>query len=337
MKRAIISLSVLLLVCIVTGCADKAEKAKDNEPIKIGVLVWPGYAHSYIAQEKGVFEKNGVKVELILNESYVEVLESYKNGDTDGVFTLLPDVVVMDSEGVSSKIVYIPDLTVTADGIVAKPEYNSLADLKGKKIGFEGINSFSHVFTVHAIESEGLKECDVFFENIPAMEILDALEEGRIDAGHTWVPVLTQAQEKGYKVLAYSSGILPSVIVDVLVFNSKTVRQRPDDVQSIIKSLLEARDFIFSNRAEAIKIMAKAEGMTEKEIVSGIDGIRFPDLEENMEILKKSEKDTSLYTSGKTISDFYLNRGQLSRKPNLDEMIEPRFINELAKNRGINK
>ncbi|MFC1624362.1 ABC transporter substrate-binding protein [Candidatus Omnitrophota bacterium] len=329
MRKTLGLLTVLLVVCIVAGCAQQAVERK--EPIKIGVLVWPGYAHSYIAQEKGFFEENGVNVELLLSEGYIDVLNLYKDGDVDGIFTLLPDVVIMDSEGVSTKIVYIPDLTVTADGIVAKPEYNSLVDLRGKKIGIEGINSFAHVFALQVLEAEGLKEGDVYFENIPAMEILDALEEGRIEAGHTWVPVLTQAQEKGYKVLAYSSGILPAVIVDVLAFNSKIIRERPDGIQAIIKSLLEARDFIFSNKNEAIKIMAEANGMTEEEMVSGIDGIHFPDLEENKELLEKSEKDTSLYASGQIIAEFYLERGQLSRIPEFDKIIEPRFVNNMRR------
>ena len=327
--RIIAVLAVIIFVfCAVTEFPEKA-RATEKKPIKIAVLVWPGYAHSYIAQEKGFFAKYEVNVELILREGYIEVLDLCKNGEVDGVFTLLPDVVILNSEGILLKIVYVPDLTISADGIIGKPEFNSLEDLEGRMIGFEGVNSFAHLFVLQALESVGLKEEDVQFKNIPAKDVPKALEDDRIDAGHTWEPFMSKAKENGYKVLAYSSGISPGVIVDVLVFNSDIIEKRPDDIKSIIKALLEAKDFIYSDRDEAIKIMAEAEGMSKEEMVSGLSGIRFPDLKENVEILNKSEKSTSLYASGEVISKFYLERGQLSETPYFDKIIEPKFVNQL--------
>jgi len=65
MKRIIIFLTILFLICIATGCADKAEKAKKDSPIRIALNVWPGYAYVFIAQEKGFYKENKVDVELI--------------------------------------------------------------------------------------------------------------------------------------------------------------------------------------------------------------------------------------------------------------------------------
>ncbi len=335
MRGKIMRIMAVLLVIISFFCAvtDFPEEvnAADKETVKIAVLVWPGYAHSYIAQEKGFFTKYDVEVELILRDEYIEVLELYKNGDVDGLFTLLSDVVILNSEGILSKLVYVPDLTVSADGIMGKPEFNSLEDLEGRMIGFEGVNSFSHLFVLQALESAGLQEEDVYFKNILAKDVPKALEDGRIDAGHTWEPFMSKAREKGYKALAYSSGISPGVIVDVLAFNSDIVEKRPDDIKSIIKALLEAKNFIYSDKDEAIKIMAEAEGMSKEEMLSGMNGIRFPDLKENVKILKKSEDATSLYASGEVISKFYLERGQLSEIPDFDDIIEPKFINQLSR------
>jgi NitT/TauT family transport system substrate-binding protein len=309
----------------VAGCNQEAP-SPEEKPLRIAVLVWPGYAHAYVAQKKGFFEEKGVKVELTLKENYVDVLDLYKDGQVDGVFTLLPDVVMMTSQGVSARIAYIPDLTVTADGIVGKPEFDSLAELKGKTVAFEGMNSFAHVFVQQALEEAGLKEGEVRFKNMPAMEVLSVLEAGEIDAGHTWEPVITRAKAKGYKVLAYSSGVLPAVIVDVLAFSAATVSERPADIRAVVASLLKARDFVMSNREEAVAIMAEAEGMSEEEMASGLDGIRLPDLEENRTMLRRSDESTSLYASARVVTDFYMKRGQLSVSPDLDEIIDPRFL-----------
>lgn len=336
MKRIIIFLSILLLICVVTGCADKAEKAKDNEPIKIGLIVWPGYAHAFIAEEKGIFEKNGVNVELVLKKGISNLLETYKNGEIDGILILVPDVIMFNAEGVPTRIVCVIDYSDTGDVIVGRAEYNSLADLKGKTVSFEGVNTFSHMFVLKALENAGLNEADVRFENVATQGFLKSMEEGRIDAGHAWNPTKSQALKAGYKILA-DAGDTPGVLTDILAFNSKIIKERPEKIRAIVKSMLEARDFVYTNRAEAIAIMAKAEGTTEEEMADGVDGVHHPDLKENVEAMKKTEKSTSVYYVGEYVAGFFLNRGQLSQKPNFDEIIEPRFINELAGNEEINK
>jgi NitT/TauT family transport system substrate-binding protein len=181
-----------------------------------------------------------------------------------------------------------------------------------------------------ALEKSGVKEHEVRFEVVPAMDVPMAMEKGIIDAGHTWEPAKTAAIKKGYKVLAEAQYV-PGLITDVLVFNARVIKKRPDEIKAIVKSLLEARDFLYAHKEEAIKIMAKNEDMSEAEMQEGVSGVHHPDLKENLRAMQKSDETYSLFGSGKIIADFYLKRGQLSRLPNLDKIIEPRFVEELGK------
>ena len=52
-----------------------------NPPIKIAINEWPGYAHAFVAQEKGIFEKNGVAVELIFDIDYSTSQQRYIDGE----------------------------------------------------------------------------------------------------------------------------------------------------------------------------------------------------------------------------------------------------------------
>jgi len=70
--------------------------------------------------------------------------------------------------------------------------------------------------------------------------------------------------------------------------------------------------------------------MSKEEMGKGIDGVRQLDLKENIKEMQKSGKMVSLYGSGKMIIDFFLSRGQLSQLPDLDEIIEPKFVIELS-------
>jgi NitT/TauT family transport system substrate-binding protein len=186
------------------------------------------------------------------------------------------------------------------------------------------------MFTLNALKKAGIEETDVRFENIPAMDVLTALKEGRIDAGHTWESVTSQALKMGYKILG-KAGDIPGIITDVLAFNKEVIQKRPDDIERIVKSLLEAKDFIYSNRDEALGIMSKAEGMSREEVERGIKGVHHLDLKENVKAMTRSKEMTSLYGSGEMVADFYINRGQLSQMLDLDEMVEPGFVKNIAK------
>lgn len=299
------------------------------ETIKIGINVWPGYSHAFIAQEMGFFEKNNVDVELILDKEYSETQNLYLNGKVDGVFEVFSDSIFHNFEGVDTKIVYVADYSTSGDVIVGIG--NSLSELKGKKIGVEGFNSFSHIFVLKALENAGLTEKDVEFVSVPAHNVLLYLEDGKIHAGHTWEPTKSNAIKKNYKVLA-EAGEIPGIITDVLAFNKKIIQERPEDIKSIVKSILEARDFIQTNRDEAISIMAEQTGMSFEEMEKGVMGVYHPNLEENVNTMVNSEDSTSLLTTGRFIANFYWERGQINKIPDFDEMIEPTFIMQIAAN-----
>ncbi|SMC70896.1 NitT/TauT family transport system substrate-binding protein [Desulfocicer vacuolatum DSM 3385] len=336
MEKTIIVVNVLLLICINAGCADKIEEIKKNASIRIVLNPWPGYAHLFIAKEKGYFKENNVDIELVFKEDATISRETYKNGEVDGICMLLPDVIMLNVQNIPTKIVYVADYSNTGDVIIGRDNYNSLTDLKGKTVSFEGINTFSHMFVLKALENVGLSEIDVRFKNVIAGDVLKALKEGRIDAGHTWSPTKVKALNAGYKILG-TAGDTPGVITDVLAFSSKVIKKRPAKILAVVKSILQARAFVHTNKQEAIAIMAKAESMSEAEMLDGIDGVYQPDLQGNVEAMKKKENMTSIYYSGEHVVRFFLNRGQLSHEPNLDEMIEPGFINELAGNQIIKK
>jgi len=305
------------------GCAKKPVPKK---PIKISLNVWLGYAYAFLAQDKGFFKKNNVDVELILKQSTPESLELFTNGDVDGCFDILGDIIMINAKGIPAKIACVVDYSDTGDVIIGRPEIKSLAELKGKTISFEGVNTFSHIFVVSVLEKAGLSESDVKFANISAHDVLAALDESSIDAGHTWEPTKTQALKKGYKIFA-KAGDFPGLITDVLVFTPLIIKERPDEIRAIIKSLSEARDYLKDNREEAVTIMADKMGMSKEEMTAGVNGLYQPSLKENLEFLTSP---VLLYGSVKTIMDFYLKRGQFSRIIEADEIVEPRFIKELT-------
>jgi len=322
-----LSICICALLSAGAGCAKKpAPKA----PIKISINVWPGYAFAYLAQEKGFFKKNNVAVELILGETFSESMKFFTDGDVDGCFAVFANIIMINANGIPARVVCIIDYSNTGDVIIGRPQIQSLAGLKGKTVSFEGVNTFSQIFVLNALEKAGLSASDVRCANVKVFDVLTALEENRIDAGHTWEPVKSQALKKGYKILAVA-GDSPGIITDVLAFSTGIIKERPDDIRAIVKSLFEALDYLKGHRDEAVKIMADKMGMSAEEMVSGIEGVYQPDLNENLSLLTTTTTTMpSLYNAGRFIADFYLHRGQLLHDVDIKEVIEPKFIEELT-------
>lgn len=138
----------LVVVCVTPGEAN----ATSGEPIRLGVKVWAPDFFSYVAQEKGFFEKNNVNVELTLVQDYLEILSAYFDGNFDGMIPVYSDVIYQNSQGMNSRVVYAIDFSNTGDVIIGTGNNSSsnstLADVKGKKVSVEGINTFSHLFVL---------------------------------------------------------------------------------------------------------------------------------------------------------------------------------------------
>ena len=340
--RQIVVTSFVAMICLgLVFTTIASANAITGEPIKLGLNVWVTDFLPFIAQEKGFFEKNNVNVQLTLVPDYLQMIDGYYAGQFDGIMGVYADVIFQHSQGTDSKVVFAVDYSDTADVIVGKPNGNNttvnstnytLAQVQGKKIGVQGINSFSHLFILKALEKAGLNEGDVEFVDVPAQNVTQALEKGEIVAGHTYEPYTLEALKKGYKIL-FTAGSIPGIINTVLAFRSDVVEHRPGDIQAIVKSLVEAEDYYKSNKADALKIMSLKSGIGESDIVSGFDGIKVLSLSDNINTAmnSKSNDTASLYVTGNEISTFFVNRGQISDVPDIAKIIDPGFAVVLFK------
>jgi NitT/TauT family transport system substrate-binding protein len=308
---------------------------QQTRPIKIAFSPWVGDAPLVLAADK-FFKQNNVLVQLILTENFPKAEELYLNGSVDGLSSVYTNTIFHNSEGINSRLVWVYDYSDTADAIVALKNITTVADLKGKKIGIEGINSFSNIFVLQALANAGLYEKDVQFEDIPAQDVLKALNNRQIAAGHTWGPTKLAAVQKGYRILATAKDV-PGIIADVLIFNSKIVEKRPDDIQAIVRSIIEGKEYLDNNKEQSLQILSNFFNMSRQEVLEGFEGIRLLGLKDNVEAMNKSaggggssSSNLTLYHSGDIIAKYLLDRGQIRQIPHFDEIIDPKFVNTAA-------
>ncbi len=328
-KSAIIAVVIAVVVIgglVVYSTSTNISEVSSKSPIKIAINEWPGYAYVFVALEKGFFEKNGVDVELVFDRDYTVSQQRFSDGEVDGIFEVLSDTMFRNTQGIEAKVVYLTDYSETGDVIVGS--VNSIEELHGKTIGVEGVNTFSHIFALRTIESYGMTEADISFEIVLASDVVKKIDDGVIQAGHTWEPTKTEAIEKGYHILS-NAGDFPYLVTDVLVFDQNTITERPDEILKIIKTITEVEQFLKSNPDESLRIMAEAENMSVESMAAGVEGVFMTDLEENFRVMNPSN-DPILKNTINEIGKFYFERGQVSHIPEFDEIIEARFVNELS-------
>lgn len=315
-----LSLSLVYFISYLDIDFEQGEK----EPIGIIMNAWPGYSHPLLALEKKYFRKEGVYVNINLVQDYLSMINGFETGDYDGFFGVYSDAILFSAKGIPVKVVYVSDFSEGGDVIISNPEIKRIEDLKGKTISVVELNSFSHLFVLRLLEKYGLEESDVNIVEFSDSEVLRLLEEGKIDAGHTWEPTQSEALARGYNLLATSKEI-PGAITDVFVLREEIIKERPKDVQKIVDGLFKAIEFMNKNPEDTYLVISRKTGVGPKEISEGIKGINLLDKEENINVFTKSNMN-SLYKNGEFISDFFVERNITDSPVNIDELLVPDFV-----------
>ncbi len=316
-------LTALLLVFFVSACSPQ------RPPIRIAISAWAGVEPAELAAQLGYYEKRGVEVELVRFSAYSDSIEALVDDKVDGGMHTLDDAIRYFSTGRDVRVVLLTDYSYGGDGLVAHPGIESLADLRGTKIGVE-IGTVGHLSLLKILELGGLTTDDVTIISIPAWEVQQSMLDGKIDAGVTWEPYLTSTAEMmGGKVLI-TSREYPETIITSMVFDATVVAERPDDVQKVVAAYFDALEYIKKNPQDAYQRMGQAESLSAAEFESHVAGIQYLDLAANLDLFG-TEGEGRAYDQTNTIAQFLFEQDIVKSLPNASQLLEPLFIREVSK------
>ncbi len=293
------------------------------EPLKIGYSDWPGWVAWEVALEKEFFKEAGVSVTFEWFD-YVASMDAFAAGQLDAVPMTNGDTLVTGATGAKGVMILLNDYSNGNDIVVGAPGIDSIADLKGKKVGVE-IGFVSHLLLLNALEKAGLTEDDVELVNVPTNETPQVLASGDVSAIVAWQPNSGQAltQVAGSKAL-YTSADEPGLIYDVLAVSPSSLASRPDDWSKVIDVWYKTVDYILDpkTREEAISIMASRVGVTAEEYKPILQGTKILSLAEAKAFFKKSDGFKSLYGSTKIADEFNLKYGVYKESQDIDSYID---------------
>ena len=127
-----------------------------------------------------LFEENGLQVEIIQVRSQIANTAMY-SGEVQYVAGVGPASVSATLRGMPSRAVWFATDQLIYS-LVARPEFQSVRDLRNKKIGVTGLGGTQHVALQVALESMGENPKNFVYLALGAPQLLPALEAGTIDA-----------------------------------------------------------------------------------------------------------------------------------------------------------
>jgi NitT/TauT family transport system substrate-binding protein len=326
--------AALCCAILLLAPACKREKAapvsNDAYPgtFTIGLSSWIGYAPLFVAQEKGFFEKNGLKVEIQKIESGSDRRSALAANRIQGMASTVDAVVIAVANGIPITQVLALDMSNGGDGLVAKREFNSLKDLLGKSIALDTSGVASYFWFHVLLKQEGLTIDQFNIQSMGAGDAGAAFVAGRVDAALTWQPWLTRASETSFGKVLISSAESPGVITDSLSIRRDIIQQYPGAVQAIVNGWIEAVAYTKTNPAEANGIMAQAMGQTVEEFVATLPDVLFYDGPGNIAYLGAPGQRGEINDILEMAADLWLSMGEIPVKPDIASLVDYSFVNK---------
>ncbi len=314
MRGAKILLMALFLGLSLSACSRP-------EPMRIAISAWAGVEVAELAARLGLYEKHGVSVQMIRFSVYSDALAALRDGKVQAGMQTLDDAIRQAAAGRNLRVILATDASFGGDGLVVRAGVDSLAKLRGLRVGAE-IGTVGHYSLLKILERAGLTLEDITVVSIPAWEIREAFRAGTIDAGVTWEPYLTAtAQEIGGSVLITSRDY-PETIITTMAVDAAVAAKRPGDVRRVAAAYFEAFDYLRAHPEEAHALMALAEGVSEAEFAAHAEGLRYLDLDANRVLFERGR----LAVLTRDIAEFLLRQGVIRSLPEAGALLDGSFL-----------
>ncbi|WP_081736545.1 ABC transporter substrate-binding protein [Amycolatopsis orientalis] len=311
-------------VTALSACSDTSTAASGTK-LTIGYSAWPGWFPWAVAQEKGLFEKNGVNVDLKWFDSYTESINALSSGAIDANSQTLNDTLASVSGGAKLSVVLVNDNSTGNDKIIAREGITGVADLKGKKVAVEQ-GTVDHYLLLLALQEAKLTEKDIELVPLLTDAAAAAFVGGQVDAVAAFAPFTSKALERpGSRAIA-TSAEFPGAIPDHLVVSEQLSKERKKEVQALVTTWFQTIDWIKQNKDEAVKIMSKRGAVTTDEYKTYDAGTTIFTKQQNLDAFTPGVTPAHLNFQAGKIADFMVSTGLAQTRPNFDGLFDDQYV-----------
>ena len=318
-------LATLMLLGLAGSSLTACTKPANEAPVRVGYSAWPGWIPLKVTEDKGIFEREGVPVNLQWFDGYLDSINALNAGQLDCNSQTLGDTISSIAGGADLQVVLTNDYSTGNDQIIAAPGINSVAELKGKRVAAEE-GTVDHYLLLLGLKKAGLSASDITFVPLETGAAAAAFVAGKVDAVGVFAPFTTQALKRPGSTTLFSSKDFPGAISDHLVCRKEFVANNPEKVQKLVDAWFATLKEIKAEPGPSLAIMAARAGVTEPEYTAYDAGTTILTLEQNKQAFKPGDTMQSLPFAAKEIGLFLQEVGLAQTDPPLEGVLQPQFV-----------
>lgn len=215
----------------------------------------------WIAQEKGLFAKHGVDMEVVYLRSSPLQMTALSTGEVQFAASGGSPFLFAVSGGQDLKIIAGQGNRLYYH-LVVRPEIKEAKDLRGKRFGVTNIGGTTWMATYLTLEHLGLDATRdrISINGLGNQTILaQAVEAGNIDAT-LLDPFLSRGpKSKGLTVLVDLYRAKIPFMSGTVAVSGNYLREHPEVVEAVLKALIEAQAFVAApaNRSAVLQTMSR--------------------------------------------------------------------------------
>jgi NitT/TauT family transport system substrate-binding protein len=241
----------LLIVLSLWSCSGKKESITIGRPVSdSGTLI-------FIADDHHFFEANGIKVTQKDYDTGLAAIDGLLNNEIDlsggGEFPLV--VKALENARISIIGSYARSFNTYLVARVDKGIRHE-ANLRGKRVGLPQ-RTIPEFYLGRFLDLHGMSIRNVTLTNLTPKQAVGAIADGAVDAVVVWEPYVSQMKERlSNRIVSWSvhSG---QAQYSVLVGRNDWVKQNSELVKRVLKSLMQAEEYVARHPTEAEAILKK--------------------------------------------------------------------------------
>lgn len=326
MKKSLF-LALLLITLLASACAPAPTPQPtpvELTPVRLPVGYIPNvqFAPLYVAIEKGFYRDAGLDVNI-----------DYSMENDNTVLTATGELqfaVVSGEQVLLARAQQMPVVYVMAwyqkfpVGIAAKTSagINSVADLKGRKVGLPGLYGASYIGAIAMLDAAGLKETDVILDSIGYNQV-EVLMADKDDAVVIYVanePV--QLENLGAEIKVFKASDAMELVANGIITNETTLEENPELVQALVTATLKGLEYTSAHLEEAYEISKKyVENLAEAD-----QAVQMEVLKRSIELWQADRMGYSEPAAWENMQRILLQMGLLKSELDLTAAYDNRFI-----------
>jgi ABC-type nitrate/sulfonate/bicarbonate transport system substrate-binding protein len=240
---------------------------------------------SWVALDKGFFEKEGLKVTQDVTAGSKEQMVDLMAGKYQFASTAFDNIVAYtEGEGTTK----FPDYDVVAimgvhsgmNSVVARPEIKKYADLKGKVVAVDSPTSgYATVFYQIVKEKAGLeKDKDYTTNSVGGTGArVKALKDGTGHVAMISSPNDMQLKDEGFTILGDAAEEIGAFQGSAYAVRKSYAKDHQKEVDAFVRAMVAATDYVFSDKAGTVEVLkARIKGLSDADASKLYDRLTGP-------------------------------------------------------------